>query len=226
MKKIFFLIIASLTCETEDFKSWEADFIFSHHEFGNFDMKRNLTVVSENDISSTFVIRPLLIFKYSQNSSLIIDDGKIKSQATEVTNNVPGVSPKYFKVIFESNLVSSKELNLEVKIEEDILDQLGSDLQMRLNIKNGIDNFSLLVLDNDKGNIVKREYMVLGDEIVETNFGNFNCIKVAATSKDGGKIIYFISPELDFMIIKSFVELKSGETNSLILKNMPRFSAE
>tara|TARA_Y100000816_G_C26049016_1_gene549867 strand:+ start:378 stop:1058 length:681 start_codon:yes stop_codon:yes gene_type:complete len=226
MKKILLLMLLPFFFYAENFKSWKADFTFSHHEFGNFNMKRNFIVKSEDNISSSFILRPLLIFKYSQDSSLKISDGDVRSSITEVSNNVPGVDPSYFKVTFENNLTSSKELNLNIERDEKILDQLGSDLQMRLNAKNGIKNFKLFVIDNDEGNIVERTYETQGNENIKTDFGTFECIKISATSLNGGKIIYFISPELDFMIIKSFVELKNGDINSLILKKMPKFLAE
>jgi hypothetical protein len=139
---------------------------------------------------------------------------------------VPGVSPSYFKVKFEKNLTSSEELNIRIEGDKKILDQLGSDLQMRVNAKNGIKDFKLSVIDNDEGNVVERTYKTLGVEMVQTDFGEFECIKITATSLDAGKIIYFISPELDFMIIKSFVELRNGEINSLILKDLPKFLGE
>ena len=97
---------------------------------------------------------------------------------------------------------------------------------MRLNAKNGIKNFKLLVIDNDEGDIVERTYETQGNKNIKTDFSTFECIKISATSLNGGKIIYYISPELDFMIIKSFVELKSGDINSLILKKMPKFLVE
>ena len=50
--------------------------------------------------------------------------------------------------------------------------------------------------------------------------------KISATSLNGGKIVNFISPELEYMIIKSFFELKNGDINSLVLKKMPKFLAE
>tara|TARA_B100000965_G_scaffold206303_1_gene172231 strand:- start:74 stop:754 length:681 start_codon:yes stop_codon:yes gene_type:complete len=226
MKRILLLILFPFFFFAENFKSWKADFTFSHHEFGNFNMKRNFIVRSEDNISSSFVLRPLLIFKYSQDSSLEISEGDVRSSLTQVSNNVPGADPSYFKVTFENNLTSSKELNLNIERDEKILDQLGSDLQMRLNAKNGIKNFKLFVIDNDEGNIVERTYETQGNEKIKTDFGTFDCIKISATSLNGGKIIYFISPELDFMIIKSFVELKNGGINSLILKKMPKFLAE
>ena len=139
---------------------------------------------------------------------------------------MPGLSPSYFKVKFEKNLTSSEELNIRIEGDKKILDQLGSDLQMRVNAKNGIKDFKLSVIDNDEGNVVERTYKTLGVEMVQTDFGEFECIKITATSLDAGKIIYFISPELDFMIIKSFVELRNGEINSLILKDLPKFLGE
>jgi len=226
MKRVLLLTLIPFVFFAENFRSWEADFTFSHHELGNFNMKRNFIAKSEDDISSSFVLRPLLIFKYSQDSSLEISEGDVRSSVTEVRNNVPGVDPSYFKVTFENNLTSSKELNFNIERDEKILDQLGSDLQMRLNAKNGIRNFKLLVIDNDEGNIVERNYEIQGNENIKTDFGTFDCIKVSATSLNGGKIVYFISPELDFMIIKSFVELKNGGINSLILKKMPKFLVE
>ena len=226
MKRSFFLVLISFFISAEDFKSWKAEFTFSHYEFGNFNMKRSFIMESKDNISSSFVLRPLIIFKYSQNSSLLVTEDGIRSLLTEVENNVPGVNPSYFKVKFENNLTSSEELNIRIEGDKKILDQLGSDLQMRLNAKNGIKNFKLFVIDNDEGNIVERTYETQGNENIKTDFGTFECIKISATSLNGGKIVYFISPELDFMIIKSFVELKNGDINSLVLKKMPKFLAE
>ena len=50
---------------------------------------------------------------------------------------MPGVSPSYFKVKFEKNLTSSEELNIRIEGDKKILDQLGNDLQMRVNAKMG-----------------------------------------------------------------------------------------
>ena len=225
MKKTIFLILLSFCTLGDNFRSWEAQFVFSLNESRDFNMERNF-IVKKEAISSSFIIRPLVIFKYSQNSSLSIEGNEVRSIVTEVSNSIPGADPSYFKVNFENNLMTSEELNFSIKSDEKILDQLGSDLQMRINAKKGIKNFQLLVIDNDKGDVVKRTYETLDYEKVKTNFGEFECIKIEATAPDAGKIIYFISPELDFMIIKSFVELRNGKINSLILRSMPKFLGE
>ena len=97
---------------------------------------------------------------------------------------------------------------------------------MRFNAKNGIKDFKLLVIDNDEGDVVERNYKTLGTKLIKTNFGQYECIEISATSMDGGIIVYFISPDLDFMIVKSFVELKNGKVNTLMLKERPKFLAK
>ncbi|GIR03311.1 MAG: hypothetical protein CM15mP12_8420 [Gammaproteobacteria bacterium] len=53
-----------------------------------------------NKISTGFKLRPLLIFEYSQKSSLVIRENRVFSVETNVKNNVPGDHPKSFKVNF------------------------------------------------------------------------------------------------------------------------------
>jgi hypothetical protein len=97
---------------------------------------------------------------------------------------------------------------------------------MRLNVKNGVDNFFLNVITNTEGKIAKRQYEVIGEEIIEKKFGNINCIIVKATSDEAGDITYYISPEYDFMIIESFIELRNGKINKLSLVEEPKFLEE
>ena len=106
------------------------------------------------------------------------------------------------------------------------MDQLGSDVQMRINAKNGIENYTLNVIDNDKGNIVKRLYQTLGNEVVKTNFGSFDTIKVSASSPESSEIIYFLAPELDYFVIQSYVQLRNGKRNTLKIIDKPKFLEE
>ena len=129
----------------------------------------------------------------------------------------------FFAVDFSDTGVVSEELDFNITKEDKILDQLGSDLQMRLNIKNNITKFSFDVIDNDKGNVVTRTYAVDGSETIKTSFGEFNCVKVSATADTASKIIYYLAPELDYFVIKSLVELKNGKINTLKINKRPKF---
>ena len=67
---------------------------------------------------------------------------------------------------------------------------------------------------------------MIGERIINKKFGNINCIIVKATSNDAGDITYYISPEYDFMIIDSFIELRNGKVNKLSLVDEPKFLEE
>ena len=189
-------------------------------------MKRSFEVNGEN-VTSSFTLRPLLIFEYSQKSDLIIKNGGlVNSFKTFVKNNVPGDHPKLFTVVFSEGFITSKELNFSIETNDRILDQLGSDLQMRINAKKGIGSYDLNVINNDKGNVVERKYQVLGNEVIETPFGSYETIKVSATSTDSSTIIYFLAPDLDYFVVQSYVELKNGKRNILKVTEMPRFLEE
>ena len=220
-----FIFFLSFSILSDEFKSWDAKFRFTHYSAGNITLKRSFKF-DENEIISKFVLRPLFIYEYSQKSSLALKNNKVKTLFTRVKNNVPGSKEKSFVVSFLDNRIESQELGFSFLNKKNVLDQLGSDLQMRLNIKNGVDNFFLDVITNAEGKIVKREYKVIGEEIIEKKFGNINCIKVKATSNDTGEITYYISPEYDFMIIDSFIKLRNGKINKLSLIDEPKFLEE
>ena len=220
-----FIFFLSFSILSDEFKSWDAKFKFTHYSAGNITLKRSFKF-DENEIISKFVLRPLFIYEYSQKSSLALKNNKVKTLFTRVKNNVPGSKEKSFVVSFLDNRIESQELGFSFLNEKNVLDQLGSDLQMRLNIKNGVDNFFLDVITNAEGKIVKREYKVIGEEIIEKKFGNINCIKVKATSNDTGEITYYISPKYDFMIIDSFIKLRNGKINKLSLIDEPKFLEE
>tara|TARA_B100000575_G_C23125164_1_gene651775 strand:- start:1624 stop:2298 length:675 start_codon:yes stop_codon:yes gene_type:complete len=224
MKYILVLLFTGFI-SAETFKSWEANFEFTHFDYGKFKMQRQF-INEGGKIITGFKLRPLLIFEYSQKSSLIVRDNEVFSVETSVKNNVPGDHPKAFKVKFSGDQISSEELNFLIKRKDRILDQLGSDVQMRINAKNGVERYSLNVIDNDKGNIVSRLYQTIGSEVVETSFGSFDTIKVSATSPESSEIVYFLAPDLDFFVIQSYVQLKNGERNTLKIIDKPKFLEE
>lgn len=220
-----FILFLSLSLMSDEFKSWDAKFKFTHYSAGNITLKRSFKF-DKNEITSRFILRPLFIYEYSQKSSLVLEGNKVKTLFTRVKNNVPGSKEKSFEVSFLENRIESKDLAFSFLNKENVLDQLGSDLQMRLNVKNGVDNFFLNVITNTEGKIAKRQYEVIGEEIIEKKFGNINCIIVKATSDEAGDITYYISPEYDFMIIESFIELRNGKINKLSLVEEPKFLEE
>lgn len=214
----FFLIF---TLNAAEFKSYDAEFVFET-KYGSFPLKRFFAV--EGDMINTKVKMELLWFRYSLDSNFKIENQQIVSIDTFVRDPFRD-RPKKFKASFSKNSINSQELG-NFEFTGSVLEQLSSDVQVRLNAKYGVKSYQLKIFDNTKAKVVTKNYQQLDSEIVSTSFGDIETIVVIAESEDVGPIKYFIAPSLDHMIIKSTVTLKDAEERVLIVSEKPKFSEE
>ena len=214
----FFLIF---TLNAAEFKSYDAEFVFET-KYGSFPLKRFFAV--EGDKINTKVKMELLWFRYSLDSNFKIENQQIVSIDTFVRDPFRD-KPKKFKASFSKNGINSQELG-NFKFTGSVLEQLSSDVQVRLNAKYGVKSYQLKIFDNTKAKVVTKDYRQLENEIVSTSFGDIQTIVVIAESEDVGPIKYFIAPSLDHMIIKSMATLKDAEERVLIVSEKPKFSEE
>ena len=214
----FFLIF---TLNAAEFKSYDAEFVFET-KYGSFPLKRFFAV--EGDKINTKVKMELLWFRYSLDSNFKIENQQIVSIETFVRDPFRD-RPKKFKASFSKNGINSQELG-NFEFTGSVLEQLSSDVQVRLNAKYGVKSYQLKIFDNTKAKVVTKNYQQLENEIVSTSFGDIETIVVIAESEDVGPIKYFIAPSLDHMIIKSTATLKDAEERVLIISDKPKFSEE
>ena len=214
----FFLIF---TLNAAEFKSYDAEFVFET-KYGSFPLKRFFAV--EGDKINTKVKMELLWFRYSLDSNFKIENQQIVSIDTFVRDPFRD-RPKKFKASFSKNGINSQELG-NFEFTGSVLEQLSSDVQVRLNAKYGVKSYQLKIFDNTKAKVVTKDYRQLENEIVSTGFGDIETIVVIAESEDVGPIKYFIAPSLDHMIIKSTATLKDAEERVLIISDKPKFSEE
>ena len=214
----FFLIF---TLNAAEFKSYDAEFVFET-KYGSFPLKRFFAV--EGDKINTKVKMEVLWFRYSLDSNFKIENQQILSIDTFVRDPFRD-RPKKFKASFSKNGINSQELG-NFEFTGSVLEQLSSDVQVRLNAKYGVKSYQLKIFDNTKAKVVTKNYRQLENEIVSTSFGDIETIVVIAESEDVGPIKYFIAPSLDHMIIKSTATLKDAEERVLIISDKPKFSEE
>lgn len=217
----FLLFIFSLNLCAYDFKSYEAKFEF-HANGLKFDLKRYF-IASNNQIN-TRVKMDVFFYTYSLDSTFLIEDNKVISLNSYVKDPFKK-DPKKFWLNFDENGVSSKKLGY-FPYEKRVVEQLASDVQVRLNAVNGVHEYSLNIFDNTKAKVIEKNYKFVGTEEVKTSFGLFEALVVEATAEEVGPITYYISPELDYLIIKSTAILKNGDKRTLLLKEMPKFLAK
>ena len=196
--------------------------LFLRQKYGSFPLKRFFAV--EGDMINTKVKMELLWFRYSLDSNFKIENQQIVSIDTFVRDPFRD-KPKKFKASFSKNSINSQELG-NFEFTGSVLEQLSSDVQVRLNAKYGVKSYQLKIFDNTKAKVVTKNYQQLDSEIVSTSFGDIETIVVIAESEEVGPIKYFIAPSLDYMIIKSTATLKDAEERVLIVSEKPKFSEE
>ena len=219
--RIILILFLTLSFFGNEFKSYDAKFTFET-KYGDFPLKRYFTA-KDNEIN-TRVKMQFFWLKYSIDSNFRIEGKEVVSINTTVQNPIRD-EPKKFSANFSKNIIESKELN-NIELDSLVLEQLASDVQVRLNAKYGVKNYALNIFDNAKGEVVSKNYQELDNEVVETSFGEIETIVVVATSDNVGPIKYFIAPTMDYLIIKSTATLKNGEERVLIISEMPKFLEE
>ena len=219
--RIILILLLTFSFFGDEFKSYDAKFAFET-KFGDFPLKRYFTA-KDNEIN-TRVKMQVFWLKYSIDSNFRIEGKNVISVNTRVQDPFRD-EPKKFSANFSQNTIASKELD-NIELDRFVLEQLASDVQVRINAKYGVTDYALNIFDNTKGEVVSKNYQQLDTEIVETSFGAIETIVVLATSENVGPIKYFIAPTLDYLIIKSTATLKNGEERVLIISEMPKFLEE
>ena len=219
--RIILILLLTFSFFGDEFKSYDAKFAFET-KFGDFPLKRYFTA-KDNEIN-TRVKMQVFWLKYSIDSNFRIEGNNVISVNTRVQDPFRD-EPKKFSANFSQNTIASKELD-NIELDKFVLEQLASDVQVRINAKYGVTDYALNIFDNTKGEVVSKNYRQLDGEIVETSFGAIETIVVLATSENVGPIKYFIAPTMDYLIIKSTATLKNGEERVLIISEMPKFLEE
>lgn len=219
--RIILILLLTFSFFGDEFKSYDAKFAFET-KFGDFPLKRYFTA-KDNEIN-TRVKMQVFWLKYSIDSNFRIEGKNVISVNTIVQDPFRD-EPKKFSANFSQNTITSKELE-NIELDRFVLEQLASDVQVRINAKYGVTDYALNIFDNTKGEVVSKNYQQLDTEIVETSFGSIETIVVLATSENVGPIKYFIAPTMDYLIIKSTATLKNGEERVLIISEMPKFLEE
>ena len=219
--RIILILLLTFSFFGDEFKSYDAKFAFET-KFGDFPLKRYFTA-KDNEIN-TRVKMQVFWLKYSIDSNFRIEGNNVISVNTKVQDPFRD-EPKKFSADFSQNTIASNELD-NIELDRFVLEQLASDVQVRINAKYGVTDYALNIFDNTKGEVVSKNYRQLDGEIVETSFGAIETIVVLATSENVGPIKYFIAPTMDYLIIKSTATLKNGEERVLIISEMPKFLEE
>ena len=206
MYKLIPVLLLSLTINAE-VKNYEAEYEFISEEI-TIAGTRALDINNEGLGSLSFRAKNLLASMFFE-SKFRIFDGKVISDSYKVR-----IKPRFVnrdqELVFnhESNTISSNGRDnwvVEVDKNIQILDPLNSQIQLKLNLANNINNFSLNIIDLENGGLESYQYFVDGVKNIEFKDKIYECMIVKRTklNSESNKVtLYFVSKDLGYMFIE------------------------
>ena len=225
MNKIFSLaLLISFNVLATEITEYKAKYQFDSEEisitgvreFSKIDTGYELKFKASNLVASMYF-----------SSLFDINENGIKSSKYEIK-----IRPKFLKrnqqidFDYQSSTVKSvgrNEWESTFNTYEAAVDPLNAQIMIRKNIKNGVDEFSLNLINMKEGGIEKYDYKI--SDITSCSFkqSNYKCV-VLERLKEGStrKTTYYLAEELDFMFIK-ITDVTEEWTNTLELKEILSF---
>ena len=205
MYKLIPVLLLSLAINAE-VKNYSAEYEFISEEITiagtrALDINESLSSLSKKE-------KNLLASMFFESKFTIIDD-KVISDSYKVK-----IKPKFVnrdqEIVFnhENNTISSNGRDnwiVEVDKNTQILDPLNSQIQLKLNLANNINEFSLNIIDMENGKLEGYQYVVNGIKNIEFKDVLYECMVVKRTklNSDSNKVtLYFVSKDLGYMFIE------------------------
>lgn len=187
---------------------------------------RSLIRISDNLYSLQNTIEAKLfgesLAELNERSEFRWQDGRVLPQSYSYIQS--GVSSSTEEVTFDwiSNIALSTEddESWQIPIELGVLDKLTYQLQIRELIKQAVaSEFDFQVLDTDE--IKEHHYRIVGEEILETEMGRLNTVRVEKVREDSDSrsTVIWLASDWDYLLVGLEQVNRSGRTVELILQS-------
>ena len=153
-------------------------------------------------------------------SKFEIENGKVISDSYEIK-----IRPKfldrdqYLNFDYETMVVRSEGINNWVaSLKENLVyDPLNVQIMIRANVKHGLKNFKINIVDMEEGGSKLYEFNVVGLEECIFNGESLQCVVLERSRLNSDrKVTYYLAEELEHMFIK-IIDASPERTNTLTL---------
>jgi hypothetical protein len=204
--KLLLATIFTLNLSSSIISDYKAKYLFERDDFSVTGI-RELKSLENNEYIFTFNARTLLIVSMDFKSNFILENSMLLSKNYNVK-----IRPKSVKrdqnIKFDSeNLIitSSGSNTWQTSLDKTIfpLDPLNAQIQIRLNLINGMEEFSINLIEMKTGEIKKNFYSLDGKETCMLESKEYSCV-LLKRYRDSDKRIttYYLIPDLDYMFYK------------------------
>lgn len=185
---------------------------------------RSLIKLSENRYSLRNTIAAELfgerLAELDERSEFLWQDGRVIPQSYSYIQSGVSKSVEQVEFDWENNIAFSKEddESWQIPIEHGVLDKLAYQLQIRELIKRAAETeFHFQVVDTDE--IDAHHYRIVGEEVLETNLGGLNTVRVERVRKDSDSrsTVIWLATDWDYLLVGLEQINGAGRTVELVL---------
>ena len=148
-----------------------------------------------------------------KNSEVISDSYEIKIRPKFLDRD------QYLNFDYEAMEVRSEGINKWVgSLKDDLVyDPLNVQIMIRTNVKHGLENFKISIVDMEEGGSKLYEFNVVGLEECIFNGESLQCVVLERSRLNSNrKVTYYLAEELEHMFIK-IIDASPERTNTLTL---------
>ncbi len=204
--KIFFVTIFTLSLSSSVIPDYKAKYSFERDEFSVTGI-RELKATNEDSYSLKFNARTMLVVSLDFESNFEIKNSKLISKNYKVKIRPKSVDRDQSIIYDYENLkINSSGINSwEAKLDQMAFsaDPLNAQIQIRLNLINGMSKFYINLIEIKTGEIKKNFYTLDGKENCTLNGKNYNCVLLKRYRESDNRITtYYLIPELDYLFYR------------------------
>ncbi len=204
--KIFFVTIFTLSLSSGVIPDYKARYSFERDDFSVTGI-RELKATNEDSYSLKFNARTMLVVSLDFESNFEIKNSKLISKNYKVKIRPKSVDRDQSIIYDYENLkINSSGINSwEAKLDQMAFsaDPLNAQIQIRLNLINGMSKFYINLIEIKTGEIKKNFYTLDGKENCTLNGKNYNCVLLKRYRESDNRITtYYLIPELDYLFYR------------------------
>jgi hypothetical protein len=220
------LIIFTINLSSSDIPEYKAKYKFERDDFSITGI-RELKKSNNDDYIFKFNANTLLIVSMNFESIFKIKDSKIISKNYEVKIRPKSVNrdQKIFYDYDNLKINSSGRDSWIAPLDQAayLTDPLNAQIQIRINLINGMKKFYINLIKMETGEIQENLYELVGEEMCSLQEKSYDCVILKRYRESDDRITtYYLIPELEYMFYK-VIDESPKEYQKLELKELLSF---
>ena len=224
--RITLMVIFTINLSSSVIPEYKAKYKFERDDFSITGV-RELKSINDKDLALSFNANTMLVVSMNFESIFEIDNSKIIAKSYAVKIRPKSVNRDQ-NIYFNYEDMQTKSSGRDswivpLNIDTFLTDPLSAQIQIRLNLINGMEKFHINLIEMATGEIQQNFYELDGEEICEIQGKEYICVLLKRYRESDERITtYYLIPDLKYMFFK-VIDRSPDEYQKLELKELLSF---